>query len=206
VFGSWADGRLVVSRPTADGAAAPSSVVIDPSTGVEQSVRAALWRPVVSPDGNRAIAWVGSVAPNAEGTGWQPVDGRLELVAWDPASGAAGTESGQIIAEGPVGDFDVRWDETGEWFGVWVADDADTSTGTLSLFHLDPDSGAVSRPDGAPRDVAASAGFALGEGRLAWATPAGGDGDGRRVRIAAWNSDEIGTVETIPGEDIIVIR
>ena len=64
----------------------------------------------------------------------------------------------------------------------------------------------LDRPDGAPRDVAALPGFSIGDGRLAWATPPGQGGEGSRVQIVAWTADGVGTVETAPGEDVLVIR
>ena len=60
------------------------------------------------------------------------------------------------VADGAVSEFDVRWDETGTWLAVWVADATDPSIGRLSLVHLDPVSGArpaARRPAG--RDGAA---------------------------------------------------
>jgi hypothetical protein len=54
--------------------------------------------------------------------------------------------------------------------------------------------------------VASLPGFSIGEGRLAWATPPGQGGEGSRVQIVAWTPDNVGTVETAPGEDLIVVR
>ena len=41
---------------------------------------------------------------------------------------------------------------------------------------------------------------------MAWATPPGQGGEGSRVQIAAWTKDAIGTVETVPGEDVVIVR
>ena len=54
--------------------------------------------------------------------------------------------------------------------------------------------------------MAALPGFSIGEGRLAWATPPGQGGEGSRVQIVAWAQDGVGTVETAPGEDLVVVR
>ncbi len=83
---------------------------------------------------------------------------------------------------------------------------SDPEIGRLSLYHVDPDTGALSDLDGAPVDVQALPGFSIGDGRLAWATPPGQGGEGSRIQIAAWDGDTVGTVESVPGEDIIVVR
>jgi hypothetical protein len=58
----------------------------------------------------------------------------------------------------------------------------------------------------APAGVAALPGFSIGQGRLAWATPPGQDGEGSRIQIVAWNEDGVGTIETAPGENLVVVR
>jgi hypothetical protein len=50
------------------------------------------------------------------------------------------------------------------------------------------------------------AGFSIGEGRLAWATPPGQGGEGSRIQIVAWREGSVGTVESVPGEDLVVVR
>ncbi len=57
-----------------------------------------------------------------------------------------------------------------------------------------------------PMDVAALPGFSIAKGRLAWASPPGHDGEGSRIQIVAWSGEGVGSVESAPGEDIIVIR
>ena len=106
----------------------------------------------------------------------------------------------------PLADFDVRWDETGEWFAVWTADAADATIGRLSLYRVDPETGELDIPTGAPIDVPAQPGFSIGDGRLAWATPPGQGGEGSRVQIAAWAGDGVGSIESAPGEMLVVIR
>jgi hypothetical protein len=111
-----------------------------------------------------------------------------------------------VAADAASAGFDVRWDEAGDWVAVWVADAVDPSVGRLSLYHVDPARRELERPKDAPADVAALPGFSIGEGRLAWATPPGQDGEGSRVQIVAWNADGVGSIETAPGEDVVIIR
>lgn len=112
----------------------------------------------------------------------------------------------QIVAAGPIADFDARWDDTGSWLAIWIADPIDPGLGRLSLLHFDPFTGLVDRPVGAPQDVTALPGFSIGLGRLAWASPPGQSGEGSRIQIAAWTSDEVGAVESIPVEGAIVVQ
>ena len=136
-----------------------------------------------------------------------PATGSLVLrtfstdVGPDPGDGAA-----SVVADGPLSEFDVRWDETGSWLAVWVADTTDPTIGRLSLFHLDPTTGKLDRPDGAPQHVTALPGFSISDNRLAWATPPGQGGDGSRVQIVAWNDNEVGTVESGPQEGVVVVH
>jgi hypothetical protein len=223
-FASWDGATVVASRGQALGdtvdpnaSADPSAtatatetnaqtVRIDPSGGAEQPA-GDLWRPVVDPTESHAVGWTGTVANAPDGLSVAPSDGRLELRRWSARHGASsGSGAAQIVARGPVTDFDVRWDESGTWFAVWVADPSGTEVGRLSLFHVDPTTGLLDHPDGAPSDVAALPGFSIGQGRLAWATPPGQGGEGSRVQIVAWADDGVGTVETAPGEGLIVVR
>ena len=100
----------------------------------------------------------------------------------------------------------VRWDESGEWVAVWVADPQDPEIGQLTLYRVDRERDRLETVDGAPVDVPALPGFSIGDGRLAWATPRGQGGEGSRIQIAAWTPTGVGIVESAPGEDPIVIR
>ena len=207
VFASWADGQVLVSRPIGRQRGVPTAavnVLIDPATGQETAAPPA-WRPTLDPTRRLAVAWAGGIVQDEGGT-WRPDSGRLVLGAW-PLD-AAGPDADQtVLFEGDtIGDFDVRWDESGEWVAVWVADEDDPAVGALDLYRVDPGTGAIEQPAGAPVDVRALAGFSIGDGRLAWATPPGQEGEGSRVQIVAWNADGVGTVETEPGEDVVVIR
>ena len=135
-----------------------------------------------------------------------PDKGSLVLRGYSHAGGVAVDGASSTIAEGSVSEYDVRWDETGTWLAVWIADGSDSSIGRLSLVHLDPVSGDVERPHGAPQDVTALPGFSIANGRLAWATPPGQGGEGSRVQIVAWTDEAVGAVESGPITDVVVIH
>jgi hypothetical protein len=199
-FASWADDMVVASRPSPDEAAGVITVTIDPASG-DEAAAASTWRPAVDPTGRRAVAWAGTIESATDGAGWRPGDGSLELQAWPD-----GTASPiRVVANGPITDFDVRWDETGDWFAVWLADDTDPEIGRLSLYRIGAN-GRLEQPEGAPDETPALAGFSIGQGRLAWATPPGQGGEGSRVAIVAWTDDGVGSVESAPGADIVIIR
>lgn len=207
-FASWVGDQLVGSRAvglTPDGTAAPESFLLDPDTGAASSVIDAIWRPVVGPHGRWAVGWDGSVKLAADGSSVVPADGSLIIERFRAEGDDAG-RSTDVLLDGPIGDFDVRWDESGSWLAAWVADDSDPSIGRLSLFHLDADKGTLERPKGAPQDVTALPGFSIGNGRLAWATPPGQGGEGSRVQIVAWTDDAVGAVESGPVEGVILVH
>ena len=138
------------------------------------------------------------MTPAADGTAIEPVDGRLVLDAWD--GGATDVDpDAYTVSDGPLGDFTVRWDETGTWLAVWVADVADPTVGRLSLLHIDRRPATWTVPKAGPQDVPALPGFSIENGRLAWATPPSQDGEGSRVQIVAWSADGVGSIESAPG-------
>lgn len=208
-FASWADNQMIVSRPSDASAtkSGPASVRVDPANGTERGAGDA-WRPAVDPTGKRAIVWIGTLKVADDGSSWVPDKGRLELRAWssDGAGASQGSERDRVITDSAPRDFDVRWDETGQWVAVWVADDDDKVVGRLTLFHVDTNKDRLERVEGAPVDVRALPGFSMGDGRLAWATPRGQGGEGSRIQIAAWSKTDVGIVESNPGEDPVVIR
>ena len=209
-FASWSGSRAIVSRPADPTARTtePVSVAIDPVTRDERSA-GEVWRPMVDPSGNFAIAWDGSLERTDEPAGWQPAEGKLTLRTWsdDRDRGAPkGSEERRVVAEAAPGDFDVRWDATGEWVAIWVGNEGDAAIGRLTLVHLDAGKDRFEHVKGAPVDVQALPGFSITSGRLAWATPRGQGGEGSRVQIAAWSGDGVGFVTSSPGEDLVVIR
>jgi len=209
-FGSWSGGEVLVSRPgqaADDGAIRPVTVAIDPTTQIERSM-GDLWRPVVDPTGRRVVAWSGTLVPGPDGKTMIPGTGHLELRPWSSADGATSSDpvAAQSVSAGSMPDFDIHWDETGDWFATWIADPAGSGVGRLSLHRLDPGTGLMDHPEGSPTDIQALPGFSLGRGRLAWATPPGQGGEGSRVQVVAWTGNDVGRVETTPGDDLIVVR
>ena len=123
----------------------------------------------------------------------------------DDGSGA--TRDALVVTDSATAGFDVRWDESGEWVAVWVADAADPERRPAhASIASTRRSCELELPDDAPTGVPALPGFSIGEGRLAWATPPGQDGEGSRIQIVAWSDDGVGTVESAPGEDLVVVR
>ena len=205
VFASWDGDWIVGSRPTEDGPDVEADTfLLDPETGEETALEMRGWRPVVAPDGDRALVFDGAISSSSEGDMALP-DGTIELRAWDRATGTVSSE-GVAVLDASGASFDARWDETGTAFAVWFQDEADRSFGRLSLFFVDPDTGEVSQPENAPREEPALPGFSIEQGRLAWATPSGQGGEGSRVQIVAWTKDGVGTAETAPGDQVVVIR
>ena len=208
-FASWSDDELIVSRPDDPTAkdAEPVTVGVDPADGTERKAGEA-WRPAIDPTGKRAIVWIGSLKLADDGASWVPDKGTLELRGWskDGPDQAEGPERERVVTDAAPRDFDVRWDDSGEWVAVWVADPDDPVIGQLTLYHVDASKERLEKVDGAPVDVPALPGFSIGDGRLAWATPRGQGGEGSRIQIAAWSKTDVGIVASSPGEDPVVIR
>lgn len=205
VFASWVGNRLVASRTMDDGSTA--SFFIDPVSAIETPIEGRAWRPIVDPTGRWAVTWVGTVKPGSTERTAIPDVGSLVLRAFDRTLGFdPDTSTSEPVAKGQFGEFDVRWDETGRWLAVWLADPTDPTIGRLNLLRLDPDTGQLDRPRGAPQDVTSLAGFSISNGRLVWATPPGQGGEGSRVQIVAWSGGSVGAVESGPVEDVIVVN
>ena len=204
VFASWAGDRLIGSR-LADGAT--ESFFIDPASGDQAAIDGSVWRPAVDPAEHWAVTWDGTVTVGSDSKTPVMGDGSLVLRGFSDAGGVDTTgKPAAVVATGPFAEFDVRWDETGSWLAVWVADGSDPSIGRLSLLQLDPVTGELDRPHGAPRDMPAMPGFSIANGRLAWATPPGQGGEGSRVQVVAWTDDSVGAVESGPVENVVVIH
>lgn len=213
VFASWAGDQVVGSRllvddtqATGDGVPKAVSFLADPKTGKETGDPIALWRPVVDPTGRFAVAWSGTVTTGDDGTRLAPDSGELVLTSWQPDADTSASRSKVPGADAEIADFDVRWDESGEWLAIWTAEPADPTMGRLSLFRLDREGGELKRPKSAPTDVPALPGFSIGDGRLAWVTPHGQDAEGSKVQVVAWSGDSVGAVESVPGDDVVVVR
>lgn len=221
VFGSWSGSDIVGSSvaPSEDGTpAAPTAFVVRGSAAPEAlPATGRAWRPAVDPSGESAAYWAGTLEPTADGVDWRTVDGRLVLGRWgdageppDASASPAEAPSDQAaarhettIADGPLADWDARWDATGTRLAVWIADPADPSVGKLSLYVVDPVDGSIDLAHPPLRDAPALAGFSIDDGRLAWAAPPDGADEGR-VLILAWTADGFGKVESAPGDFLLV--
>jgi hypothetical protein len=217
VFGSWAGNVVLGSRATTAPVATagatvavdvePQSFFLDPATGVETPIAVPVWRPIVDPAGDRAVAWAGTVKLSGDGLTTIPATGSLVLRGFTATVGPDQSgEADPVVADGPMAEYDVRWDETGSWLAVWVADATGPTIGRLSLMHVDRETGLIDRPVGAPQDVTALPGFSIADSRLAWATPPGQGGEGSRVQIVAWTDNAVGAVESGPVEGVVVVH
>jgi hypothetical protein len=210
VFGSWVANRVLGSRPATTPTAAEEvpalSFLLDPATGEETAIAGAVWRPVVDPYGRWAILWDGTVQIGPDGVTSLPASGSLVLREFSADGGEVAAGSGTVVADRPVSEYDAHWDETGTWVAIWMADASDPAIGRLSLLRVDPVSGRIDRPDGAPQDVTSMPGFSIANGRLAWVTPRGQGGEGSRVQIVAWTDETVGAVESGPVEDVVVVH
>ena len=211
VFASWSSDRLIGSRPVGtkatDADLSAESFTLDPATGAESATTSGTWRPVVAPDGSRAVTWDGTVRLGSDGLSIGPAKGKLVVRAFTPGVGPGGaTDAGELISDEAISEFDARWDETGSWLGIWLADANDATIGRLSLLHVDPATGKLERVHGAPKDVTALPGFSIANGRLAWATPPGQGGEGSRVQIVAWSDESVGAVESGPVVGVVVVH
>ncbi len=210
VFASWAGERVVGSRVATDGDAGgevnAESFFVDPANGDETPIAGSAWRPTVDPNDHWAVAWDGTIKLGPDGRTQVPAKGALVLRGFSNGAGLDAAKPVARVAEGRFSEFDVRWDETGTWLAVWLADPSDPAVGRLSLLQLDPVTGELDRPHGAPHDVTALPGFSIANGRLAWATPPGQGGEGSRVQIVAWTDQAVGAVESGPVEDVVVIH
>jgi len=226
IFSSWVGDRILGSAPAPmvlDAASptpnrsVPSSFLLDPATGEETPLAGFFaWRPVVDPSGRWVAYWAGTLRFDPDVRAWVPDEGRLLIDAWAAVTGedpAASPDPRPLLDPKPgeaLRTWDLRWDPAGRHVAVWVADPLVDGLGRISLLAIDPQTGRAD-PAGRPvlRDVPALAGFAIGDGRLAWASPAGQDGDGSRLQVLAWKGPDAGRTTTDPAapeEDIIVVR
>jgi Putative zinc-finger/WD40-like Beta Propeller Repeat len=226
IFSDWADGRILASRagnakstgdegasplPASSGdVGAPVSVILDPMTGKQHGGRlAGVWRPVVDPDGRWVVYWTGSLEFDAGALSWLPAEGDLVIAGWDDVVNGKGSPSdAQPLGVDGVREWEARWDPTGRYLGLWTADPAAPGLGRLNLLPIDRSTGRVD--DSSKRllkDAPALAGFAISDGRIAWATPPGQDGEGSRLSVLAWKGPDAGRTRSEPApSDIVVVR
>ncbi|HEX5015309.1 MAG TPA: zf-HC2 domain-containing protein [Candidatus Limnocylindrales bacterium] len=222
IFGSWS-GRDVIGSSldvSRDGSSAAPTAIVVRGSDKPATLRGAgrAWRPAVDPKGETAVYWAGMLAPTGDPADWRAQEGRLVLGRWgdlaaptasaEPtapdATDQANSRNETTIEEGPLADWDARWDSTGTKLAVWVADPDDPSVGTLSLYEVDPFDGSIDLENPRLHDEPALAGFSIDDGRLAWAAPPDGSDDASRVLILAWTDDGFGNVESAPGDFVLV--
>ncbi len=208
----------------------PSSFLLDPETGASTPLRGIdVWDPTVDPTGRFVVYWSGTLVPDETSTVWRLGTGRLVIDRWldgtqvaspDPASpeptAAASDEpialdvgpAGEpvTITEGATPDFEAWFDPSGTRLAIWAADASDPAVGTLRLIVLDPDTGALDPTVDPLPGVAALRGVSIDDGRLAWVTPPGQDGEGSHVQILAWHGDNFGQVRTLGSGRLHVVR
>ena len=185
----------------------PGRSSIDPASGTETAIGGTALAPDRRPDRPLGRAWDGTVqSPTTTGTSCRPTGApRPPPVLAERASTRAGTavvgrRRRRRRVRRPLG----RDRHAGSRSGSPTP--RTPSIGRLSLVHLDPATGTLDRPHGAPQDVTALPGFSIADGRLAWATPPGQGGEGSRVQIVAWTDDGVGSVESGPVEDVVVVH
>jgi hypothetical protein len=204
VLGLW---PVEIAAPVADPEAAPGPSAPPPSARASSSPRATA---SVAPTGSpmpRATPGQGKFARPSFGAGLGPGSPGASPSAAPGLPGVTPEPTGQTLAEGPILDWDARWDPSGRHLALWIADPADPSIGRLSLFVIDPVSGRFDPDRRLLRNQPALPGFSLADGRLAWVTPPGQDGQASRVQVLAWTGDEVGSIETQgSAESILIIR
>jgi hypothetical protein len=194
-----AEGRLVLAPWTKATAAGPST---SPKIGepVSESASPSV---AASADAQASASAAGPVAsptapigPEASGAADASPDGSAS------ASPAASPAIEAVpLASGALTDWDARWDESGTHLAVWIATDTASRVGDLTLYSVDPATGRIK----SLHRVASLAGFSIGKGRLAWATPRGQDGQGSRLQVVAWTKDAVGSIESRESSEVLVV-
>jgi hypothetical protein len=187
-----------------------------------------VWLPVVDPEGRFTAYWSGTLVPTADGLDWQLGEGRLVLDGWhepaeaptaspDPAAatpdpsaepaprvGPAGTPT--EIAVGKLAEFQAKFDAEGLRLAVWAADEPGADVGRLHLVVIDPSTGAVDASITPLPGAPAVRRFSIDEGRLAWVSPRGQDGQESAVKVLGWVGRDFGEIQTIPSKDLFIVR
>jgi hypothetical protein len=191
------NGRIVVAPWNLGDGAALFPITSDP--GESPDPRESPFTPAASPESSAEPA-----APGRPGDAGRSPEPRGNGGAADPSPGTdQGARAIQVLADGPLEDFDARFDPTGSYLAIWIGR-GPSAVGRLSLFVLQDGRwtagaapGLVARP--------ALRGFSIGDGQLAWVAPAA-DGTARHVQVVGWTADGIGSVVSAPGDSLIVIR
>jgi hypothetical protein len=205
----------------------PSSFLLDPQSLARTEIaRPDVWLPVVDPTSRLVAFWSGTLLLTADGLDWELGTGQFVLGAWSTGQGAAPTAdpaaaSGEPEATpvpiGPAGSsttlvtdetaaFKAKFDPSGTRLAVWVGEELDAQVGRLHLVVLDPEKATV---DGGPEPLPGAPAlrrFSIGEGRLAWVSPSGQDGQQSTVQVLGWTSTQFGEIRSIPAKDLYIVR
>jgi hypothetical protein len=203
-----ADGRLVLAPWTAATPAQPSTspqtaepAGPSPSPGASNDSSASASASPTLP----AASGTAPIAPEASASAASSPDASDHAASGSsgPSSSPSSSPATQaaVLTAGPLTDWDARWDETGTHLAVWVATDTASRVGDLTLYSVDPASGRIK----SLHRVASLAGFSIGKGRLAWATPRGQDGQGSRLQVVAWTKDAVGSIESRESSEVLVV-
>ena len=225
LFAAWVGTNLLISR-VVNGT--PTTTILDPSTGTETPVDAGTaWRPAPGPGNATAVWWDGTITPSNDGFGWDPVSGRLVLGGWptaaaalasggaatpaataSPNSGASPLPNGafdlQTLAQAPIREWQVRWDPAGVAMAVWITSGAVGAPGLLSLYAIDPVTGAANLTTPMLSSVPAYDGFSLVEGRLTYSAP--DSTGGSTIEVLAWVGTSMGQLELRVGDGTTIVR
>lgn len=191
MLAGWLGRRLLISR-VVDGT--PKTFVVDPATDVVRAAhKDAMWLPIMGPGRRTAAWWDGTVRRTDGGRAWVPETGSLVLASWPEG------DVHQVLADGPLTDWEIRWDDDGTVIAVWVTDAGAKKPGRLSLYAVDPQTGLADVADPMLRDEPAFRGFALDNGKLVWSSPKAGGGT--EFVVVAWDGDTITGRATLPAEE-----
>ena len=165
----WTANGILASR-VANGI--PSTYLLDPVLGYATAVGApGTWLPAVSPDGTMAAWWSGSMKLAADGLTWVPDTGNLVLGSWPNAADA----TPQILATGPLVNWQVRWADDEGSLAVWTDPLGNGQGGWLSLYRVMAFTHYVDLANPMLNAEPANPDFSLRTGRLAWTTPVPGE-------------------------------
>ena len=189
------------TSPGPDGSGRPVLATTAPTPSTIPSASATSSVPPVPGDSRPGAALAGSPRPSdsAAASGSPRPYGSAAPAASPAPSGPQG------LVDGPLVDFDAAFDPSGTHLAVWIANPADPSIGSLTLYML-ADGAWQLDPLHQLVGVPALRGFAIGAGELVWVTPPDAAGQGSHIEVIGWTKDGFGTVRSVPGARLIVIR
>ena len=165
------------------------------------------WSPTPSPTATATRAGLGSHAPGASGAVTTPAVGSPATTPGPGATDIPGASAAPMLEtpeplDAPavpsaprLQEWAVSWAPDGSAFAVWEGTAVGTDTGTLALHLVDPDTGALRADSPLGTPVPAARGFSVGLDRLAWTTPADGQGM-HALRVVVWGPFGSGEVRS----------